>query len=266
MGSNCSKHPTHKPPSKETMWMRSAAKNPPQEDRIAELETKPVTPESQAEIEGKVLRPRVMSFHETVAHMRKNRNERLQLIMKSFKQFEKEAFEKGITSLAESFERKVKCSGYPVSTITISSDLRGAGSSVPHFSSAGSMMKRIYSTNTVERGWAIFREKLINKLVAYLESFGHIIQSVRIDYETSHDITVKFTLCVNGYSKLRGLVRFIIVMNRYRRDFYAPGGPGYLEAEADFAARVEASRPPLLLHRLVNSPGWAEFANEKKNE
>lgn len=244
--------------------MKSTTKNAKDENRIAELETKPVTPQSQAEVEGKVLRPRVMSFHETVARMRKDRNERLHLLLNSFKEFEKEEFEKGVASLAESFERKIKRADHPVSTITISSDLRGVESSVPHFSSAGRMMKFIYSTNTIERGWAIFREKLIDKLVAYLQSLGHVIQSVRIDYETSRDVEVKFTLRVNGYSKLRGLVRFIIVMNRYRRDFYTPGGPGYLEAEADFAARVSASRPPLLLHRLVNSPSWAEFANEKE--
>lgn len=265
MGTNCTKSKTDKPVERNDdddnnnnkMWMRSAAQKSEKknDDRVAELETKPVTPESQVEIEGKVLRPKILSFHETVALMRKNRNKRLQLILKNFKDFEQEAFDSAVASLAKKFEEKVNLPHYPVSTITLDCFIHGRQRSVPHSILAEELMKCIYNTNTAERGWLIFREKLIDKLVAYLESLGHVIQSVRICLEEPRYVMVEFVLRVKGYSKLRGLARFIIVMNRYRRDFYAPGGPGYLEAEADFAARVSASNPPTLLGRLVNSPG-----------
>lgn len=83
-----------------------------------------------------------------------------------------------------------------------------------------------------------FHNKVKSEVRDWLRVHGYRIIELDIHRGRNTGATLKLTLSLQGATRLRGLVRFIIVCARYKRDFYAPGAPGYVSAKESFEKQL----------------------------
>jgi hypothetical protein len=78
-----------------------------------------------------------------------------------------------------------------------------------------------------------FYDQVKDGVQNWLESNG-----LRVVAMESCANTLRLVISLRGATRLRGLVRFIIVCARYRRDFYSPGAAGYVSAKESFEKQL----------------------------